>query len=274
MSYTSCHSCITPRMLFQRCLAPLLPNLKSNIVAFPDFVKVLKELELENDDQAIYLVFDDAEKLRSFGSTFIPTLSNLQELVQSSFQHDILINQTGKNICVILIASVPWDEIHLSIDLVKKPIMISFPAYSHDETSEILQLARPEKEDEKLYDSFVSIILDTFWRMTNDVKELHYIVQLLYPKYIEPIEEGFGMLIVLFGWGYEVVSKEETGKLLKNVEFHVRNQFSKLLLREVSRNEWKAQPTTLQMVQQPQVQKKTLGEELLLGLRELTHCRE
>ncbi|KAJ1563483.1 Origin recognition complex subunit 5 [Nowakowskiella sp. JEL0078] len=79
----------------------------------------------------------------------------------------------------------------------------------------------PEEEDRDLFRSFVSLLYDTFRAPSQYLDELRYHATLFFPKYIEPIKQG-------------KATKQQVGKLAKNVEIYLREAIDKMYMREIS----------------------------------------
>lgn len=66
--------------------------------------------------------------------------------------------------------------------------------YSTEVALKIIALDCPEGEDEDFYRGFAQTVYATFSSSCLELSELRYVIKLLYPKYIEPITLGRGIL--------------------------------------------------------------------------------
>jgi len=56
----------------------------------------------------------------------------------------------------------------------------------------------PEEENKNFYYIFIELLYDVFNKPCRNLNELRHMAMLLYPKYIEPINEGKGIYALLF----------------------------------------------------------------------------
>jgi origin recognition complex subunit 5 len=98
----------------------------------------------------------------------------------------MLADQSKLDICVILVSHLRWTNL-ISNGPSLDPLVINFPIYSRHEAMEILSLNFPKDYPLEFYKSFIEIIYDAHQHACKDLRELRYLVDHLFPKYIEPI---------------------------------------------------------------------------------------
>ncbi|KAJ1559029.1 Origin recognition complex subunit 5, partial [Cladochytrium tenue] len=167
-----------------------------------------------SQERAFCIVIDNAERLRDFGPTFPVALMNIGE-------------QAGCNVVVIFISSVPWRKWGGAAGSSSPSATVEFPQYTRAEARDILALDCPAGEDRALFAIFVNLVQEILQKPCRDLKELRYIVGLLYPKYIEPVKAG-------------LVKPTESTKLYRNISFYFKEVLDKLYLRTLSSSEWGA----------------------------------
>jgi origin recognition complex subunit 5 len=95
---------------------------------------------------------------------------------------------------LIFISNTTWE--HLSGgDFDAPPLSIHFSNYSKEETLTIVKKSCPKDQDKTLFSNFLLLIIEVFRVPCNNLSEFKYIVDLLFPKYIEPIQDGKGKLL-------------------------------------------------------------------------------
>ncbi|KAG9287059.1 hypothetical protein G9A89_023024 [Geosiphon pyriformis] len=218
-SFLDCIVCFEPRMLFQHALndltmtrpTPANGYQSQKCLNLSDFVvKVAQCCNIGADaGETRYLIFDRAERLRDkTPDTLIPTLLKLREL-------------TKQNICILFISNIPWEHFRTGASFYE-PLLLPFPEYSKD----ILFLGG----DLGFFRIFVSFVYDSFSINCKDLNQLLHLASLLYPKYIEPIEDGRAR-------------PSETAKLINYVEPYFKTAMDKLYLNEISSSEWSKKAT-------------------------------
>jgi origin recognition complex subunit 5 len=96
-----------------------------------------------------------------------------------------------------------------------------FPAYSIDETIDILSQNCPDSDYEDLYLGFVNLVCRSYKDACRDITELQYLLKHLFPRYIAPIKEG-------------KVARDQTSKLFTMINSLLKDHLDSLYLREVS----------------------------------------
>jgi len=56
----------------------------------------------------------------------------------------------------------------------------------------------PKDENKNFYYIFIELLYDVFNKPCRNLNELRHMAMLLYPKYIEPINEGNGKVLVIY----------------------------------------------------------------------------
>ena len=107
-----------------------------------------------------------------------------------------LYELTHGRICVIMISQLAWQDVHhvckKNIGISGLPFYIEFPPLSKNQMMEMIKEECPT-DDVDFYLSFASIVYDTYQRPCRNLNEIKYLISILYPKYIEPIQQGKGI---------------------------------------------------------------------------------
>ncbi|XP_023229629.1 origin recognition complex subunit 5-like [Centruroides sculpturatus] len=93
--------------------------------------------------------------------------------------------------------------------------------YFSDELLNIMALQCPPDISEELYRGYLKMVLGVFYIVTRNLKELQYLANLNFPKYIEYIN-------------LDEASTTDVHKLWKNIEPHLKNSLNTVYIREVS----------------------------------------
>eukprot|EP01097_Dermamoeba_algensis_P007486 TRINITY_DN4721_c0_g1_i1.p1 TRINITY_DN4721_c0_g1~~TRINITY_DN4721_c0_g1_i1.p1 ORF type:complete len:494 (-),score=71.61 TRINITY_DN4721_c0_g1_i1:224-1672(-) len=166
-----------------------------------NFVSLL--LTLTSKQSTTFLVFDKAEKLRELG--LIPLILSIPVL-------------TNERIGVILISNRVWDHFRCQVGI--DPICVFIPPLSFDDIVNQFAKYCPKEEDEKFFIDFCTNVLRIFHFGSRDIHLLQSLVFSLYDVFVAPIKEG-------------KVKREETSKLYKHLEPHLKNALLKLNFRDV-----------------------------------------
>ncbi|XP_067121961.1 origin recognition complex subunit 5 [Centruroides vittatus] len=211
--WINCIEMHTPRYLFEGVLKAIskLLNCEENFQSFHcddmcDFLYKLKTL-IPNCTDTLYIILDKAEILRNFNHSILSSFLKLQELI-------------NLNVCVILISEIVWEKFQQSTTT-HEPYIIHFPDYNKDELLNIMALQCPPDISEELYRGYLKMVLGVFYIVTRNLKELQYLANLNFPKYIEYINLG-------------EASTTDVHKLWKNIEPHLKNSLNTVYIREVS----------------------------------------
>lgn len=217
----NCVECYNQRFLYEhilntlKCEAESLLNTSELVRCdnMNDFVRLLKNIVSEKalDSQTFYIVFDKAERLRDVESNILPAFLRLQEL-------------TGLNVCVILISEIVWEKYRFGTGFCE-PMVVHFPDYSKDELVRILCSDCPSDYPEGFYNMYVNLVLSVFHYACRNLKELKHLVNINFKTYIQPVTSGEATL-------------NDTKKLWKNIEPHLKKALLTLYLREVSSSQW------------------------------------
>ncbi|XP_074645442.1 origin recognition complex subunit 5-like [Tubulanus polymorphus] len=220
--YVNCVECYNQRLLYEHVLNTLsgvTPSPGNDYKVYTrcdntnDFVLHLKRLieEKHLSQETIYIVLDKAERLRDADSHMLPVLLRLQELADA-------------NICVIQISEIVWEKFRCGTGCLE-PFQIRFPDYSKDELLEILAIDCPDGYPLPFYMSYLNLLLSVFISACHDLKELRHLASLNFLKYVEPIERGEATI-------------DESRKLWRAIEPHLKKALHTVYLREVSSVQW------------------------------------
>ncbi|THU46786.1 hypothetical protein C4D60_Mb09t08550 [Musa balbisiana] len=202
--YASCRSCYSPRILFETVLNQLLCHMRSRENGYSsakrcerasDFVNLLRDaltraITAPRDEkkkscskeghgdgigEMIYLVFDNVELIRSWdkGSEVLPLLFRMADVLKTPAVGLIYISRAMPDAYYSMTGSV-------------EPISIYFPDYTVDDLHTIFMR---NQVNQKLYSSFLSIVLKPFSRVTKRVDELATAFDPLFKKYCEPLTD-------------------------------------------------------------------------------------
>ncbi|KAL0080651.1 origin recognition complex subunit 5 C-terminus-domain-containing protein [Phycomyces blakesleeanus] len=257
-AHVNCVERHTPRMLFEHALnqwcdwTPAWENKFMNVCKADtalQFVKAIQEGVMVGNkkrqlgiDSTLYLVLDRAERLRDMPPTLLPVLLRLSEMTQ-------------RNICVILISTVVFEKFRVKGGSYE-PLFIRFSDYSKQDTLQIILLdflaserriaINPNESEEEenghghgdekgelkiveldddFFMSFAEIIYSIFNHNCKDLNELRYFSALLFPLYLQPVQQGR-------------VEVHEKAKLFKFAQPYFAEATGKLYLREISSAEW------------------------------------
>lgn len=148
-----------------------------------DFLPALAAAIPSDAKETTFVVLDQAEKLRkSKGST-----SPDAEYILSAFLR--LQELCGRRITTLLISKLGWNGFHSGHMAEVEPATVFFPSYSQDEIIQIL-CQSTKVDDLRLYTSFLGQVLPSLMRMSVNLRDLGFLTNILYSKYIGPIEGG------------------------------------------------------------------------------------
>ncbi|KAI0224433.1 Origin recognition complex subunit 5 [Lamellibrachia satsuma] len=219
----NCVECYTAKLLYERILNELsgvIPSPSNDYAIYrrcdnmDDFIHYLRLVEQQEglSGETVYIVFDKAERLRSMDANLLPVFLRLQEL------------SGGLNVCVLLLSEIVWEKFRQGTG-VREPYVIHFPDYTADELLEIMSLDCPADFSYHCYAGYIKLLLSVFHSVCRNLSELRHLAWLNFAKYIEPIEKGEASL-------------EDSRKLWRNVEPHLRRALCTVYLREVSSAQW------------------------------------
>ncbi|XP_053377322.1 origin recognition complex subunit 5-like isoform X2 [Mercenaria mercenaria] len=217
----NCVECYNQRFLFEHILNTISGNSETitdtdNVIKcdnMNDFIRLLRQIVGEQglDSQTLYIVFDKAERLRDMESNILPAFLRLQEL-------------SALNVCVLLVSEIVWEKYRFGSGFCE-PLVIHFPDYSKEELVQIICQDCPPEYPEGFYNMYVNLVLSIFHYACRNLKELRHLVSLNFKKYIQPVSTGEASL-------------NDTKKLWKNIEPHLKKALHTLYLREVSSSQW------------------------------------
>ncbi|KAK7869097.1 hypothetical protein R5R35_000814 [Gryllus longicercus] len=129
------------------------------------------------EKNAFIVVLDNCEKLRSMESHLLPAFLRLQEL-------------TGKNVCCVLISTLPWEKF-LSPSGLVDPFEVFFPQYTKDEILKIVCHNCVWGGDlDAIFVQYVRLFLGVFYICCRDVLEVQHMVRSHFLEHCEPIISG------------------------------------------------------------------------------------
>ncbi|ESW11819.1 hypothetical protein PHAVU_008G061800 [Phaseolus vulgaris] len=202
--YSSCRTCYNQGILFESILNQLFLHRKNAANGYAnakrcdrpsDFVNFLREALTnvinnlkekseklvsnktteEKIGNMIYLVFDNFHLVREWdnSSTILPLLFNLYDMLK--------MHEVG----LIFISSTSPDTFYSNMGYVE-PIPVYFPDYTE---GDIRQILLRNQVNQKLYSSFLDVVLKSFYGITKQVGDLSAALKPLYEKYCEPLSD-------------------------------------------------------------------------------------
>lgn len=210
----NCVECYSSRLLFETILLKLRGReVYERCDSLSDFVRSLRLIvdEMCPDGEAVYILLENSERLRDSDANLLPGLLRLQELSQT-------------NVGVILESEIVLEKFRSGTGF-REPYIIHFPDYTKDELVEIMTLDIPNGCPVDAYSGFVRLLLDIFHLVCNNLSELRYLASINFRKYAEPVERGD------MKW-------ENTMKLWRNIEPHLKKSLQTVYLREISGVQW------------------------------------
>ncbi|KAJ3041163.1 Origin recognition complex subunit 5 [Rhizophlyctis rosea] len=134
---------------------------------------------------------------------------------------------TNLNITPIFITHLPFESF-ISKSISVDPCAITIVPFRPYEKPDVLRIIAkdcPPEEELDFFLKFVEMIYDVFQRPCRDLNELRHLVGLLFPKYVEPVVSG-------------KVTRQQTGKLFANIQFHIKEALLSIYMRDISSSEW------------------------------------
>ncbi|XP_027925771.1 origin of replication complex subunit 5 isoform X2 [Vigna unguiculata] len=202
--YSSCRTCYNQGILFESILNQLFLHRKNSANGYAnakrcdrpsDFVNFLREaltnvinnlkekseklvsnkMTQEKTGNMIYLVFDNFHLVKEWdkNSTILPLLFNLYDMLK--------MHEVG----LIFISSTSADTFYSNMGYVE-PIPVYFPDYTE---GDIRQILLRNQANQKLYSSFLDVVLKSFYGITKQVGDLSAALKPLYEKYCEPLSD-------------------------------------------------------------------------------------
>lgn len=134
---------------------------------------------------------------------------------------------TNRNVCCIFISTLIWSKFQGGTGAAD-PLQVHVPAYDKAATVTILAQRCPTGIPATFFSRFVELMWDVFHGPCRDLNELGHLVTLLFPVYRRPVDDG-------------EVEESNMAALYKRLAPMLKDQLSKLYLRETSTAEWQAQ---------------------------------
>ncbi|KAK2142214.1 hypothetical protein LSH36_984g00054 [Paralvinella palmiformis] len=218
----NCIECYNCRLMFEHILNSLSntsPAPSNNFASYArcdnvnDFVRLFHQVieEEKLSAETVYLIFENAERLRDREVTLLPTLLRFQEL-------------SACNVTVILESEIVWEKFRAGTGSVE-PYIIFFPNYSKAELVKILLMECPKNCKPGLYENYINLLLSVFYHVCQSLTELRHLAVLNFPKFFEPVKK-------------EEAAEDDIRKLWRNVEPHLKKALQTVYLREVSSAQW------------------------------------
>ncbi|ESO91435.1 hypothetical protein LOTGIDRAFT_209785 [Lottia gigantea] len=212
----NCVECYSSRFLYEHILNNLSHTNHTEQYRcdnMNDFIRSFQQIIEEKNykDHTVYIVLDKAERLREMEANILPSFLRIQELTQC-------------NVCVMFISEIVWDKFRSGTGSCE-PYILQFPDYSKDDLMKIMSLDCPTDYDVDFYSNFTNLVLSVFHLVCRDLKELRHLTMLNFDKYIEPIQKGEATM-------------NDSRKLWRNIEPHLRKALQTVYLREVSSAQW------------------------------------
>ncbi|KAF2312255.1 hypothetical protein GH714_028803 [Hevea brasiliensis] len=202
--YASYRTCYSPCLFFESILNQLLLYKKNAVNGYSSskrcekpshFVNFLHEslLSVINDlkvntrklssnklagqpnGSMVYLILDNLELVRDWdkSSTILPFMFNLYDILK--------MPEVG----LIYISNTSPDTYYSNVGYVE-PIPVYFPEYTEED---LRQIFLRNQANQKLYSSFLDVVLKPFCRVTRRVDDLSTTFSSLFRKYCEPLND-------------------------------------------------------------------------------------
>ncbi|KAJ1161837.1 hypothetical protein NDU88_002318 [Pleurodeles waltl] len=218
----NCVECFTSRLLLEQILNQLhghSPIPENEYSAYErcdtlnDFVRLLKQVIINQNiqDETVYIVLDKAEHLRDMEANLLPGFLRLQEL-------------TSSNVTVVFLSELVWEKFRPNTGCLE-PFTMYFTDYSKVELQRILSRDHPAEFSVDFYAAYINILLGVFYTVCRDLKELKHLAALTFPKFCEPVLKG-------------EAKENDTRRLWKNIEPHLKKAMQTVYLREISSLQW------------------------------------
>ncbi|XP_054844662.1 origin recognition complex subunit 5 isoform X2 [Eublepharis macularius] len=218
--FVNCNECYASRLLLEELLRQLqrLSSEEEDLApvscdSFNDFIRFFKQrtMMLDLQNQTVYVVLDNAERLREMEANILPGFLRLQEL-------------TDQNVTVILLSEIVWELLRPDMGCLE-PMPLYFPDYSIGHLQKILSHDHPPEYSFDFYAAYINILLGVFYPVCRDLKELRHLAVLNFSKYCEPVIQG-------------EAKERDTRRLWKNIESHLKKAMQTVYLREISSSQW------------------------------------
>ncbi|XP_020382328.1 origin recognition complex subunit 5 isoform X1 [Rhincodon typus] len=218
----NCVECFSSRMLFEQILNELQGHSLSpkneyssylQCNTLNEFVLLYKQVVHKQNlhNQTVYIVLDKAEHLREMDSNLLPGFLRFQELAE-------------ENATVIFLSEIVWEKFRPSTGCFE-PLILHFPDYSKADLQKILSRDHPPGFSADFYATYINILLGVFYTVCRDLKELRHLAAINFPKFCEPVQKGDA-------------KEEDTRRLWRNIEPHLKKTIETVYLREVSSSQW------------------------------------
>jgi len=210
-SFVNCVEAFTPQLVYEQILTDFSCFGWKSCCTMMDFIRIVKTSQ--SPTVMHYIVFDKAERLRK-----------LDDHVLSSFLRSSEL--TGMNIGVILITELILEKFFPTTGF-NSPLPIHFGDYTKDDVIAILELDCPDGHSEDFYGPYCRLVVDVFYMVCRDVKELRHLASVNFSKYCEPVVKG-------------EVQVTEVTKLFQRMVPYLKKALQTVYLREVSSTQWEA----------------------------------
>nr|XP_022297025.1 origin recognition complex subunit 5-like [Crassostrea virginica]XP_022297026.1 origin recognition complex subunit 5-like [Crassostrea virginica]XP_022297027.1 origin recognition complex subunit 5-like [Crassostrea virginica] len=216
----NCVECYSSRFLYEAALNGLYacresgrPDMPIKCENMNDFVRLFRQTcsELHLQNETVYIVLDKAERLREMDANILPAFLRMQELVDG-------------NVCVILLSEIVWEKFRCGTGFLE-PLIVHFPDYNKDELLRILVRSAAAEYSLDFYQMYLSLVLSVFHMVCRNLSELQHLAAINFKKYVEPIKSG-------------EATENDSRKLWKNFEPHLKKALQTVYLREVSSTQW------------------------------------
>lgn len=213
-SYVNCVEAFVPKLIYEKILSDI-PDLDLKTCnTMMDFVTSIKKSSIADiEDEMYYIVFDKAERLRKMDDHVLSAFLRLAEL-------------TGLRVCVVFITEIVLEKFFSSTGFYF-PFPVHFEDYSKSDVTEILKLDCPVGYNLEFYKHYCQLVVDVFFMICRDVKELRHLAFANLKKYCEPIAAG-------------EVGEHEVRKLYLKMVPYLKKASQTVYLREISTSQWES----------------------------------
>lgn len=213
-AYVNCVEAYTPQLLYEKILSDFNCTDFTSCATMMDFIRVLKshfDIEAGKNIEMPYILFDKAERLRRVDEHVFSAFLRIPEL-------------TGLNIGVIFITEIVLEKFFRTTGFYT-PLTVHFSDYSKSDVISILELDCPDDYSKDFYSQYCKLVVDVFFQVCRDVKELQHLTLVNFSKYCEPVLRG-------------ELKENESTKLYQRMVPFLRKALQTVYLREVSDSQW------------------------------------
>lgn len=212
-SVVNCVETYTPQLVYEKILSDFCCTEGwTSCTTMMDFVRILKTSKnITSSNEVHYILFDKAERLRKLDDHVLSSFLRISEL-------------TRLNIGVALITELVLEKFFPTTGF-NTPLPVHFGDYTKQDVIAILELDCPDSHSIDFYSPYCRLVVDVFYMVCRDVKELRHLASVNFFKYCEPVKN-------------KEVQANEVAKLFQKMVPYLKKALQTVYLREVSSAQW------------------------------------